>query len=217
MRFDLALIDVRLLQWIFNWVPSPSWGCCKSCCTVYNMNFRVLQLSNWLALYWGPHCASSGYFGHCACQTGATTASAPVSSSATTTLPKLSSQHTARISTTWILPALPATLAHPTRRPAGCVETMSQTPLRLSPVEFLGMNCVICALLIMSRGVAWRCFLPDRMRRLSTQHNLPELPSCSRAGGRLIANDNKLPMRIKLCHESSFHCCCCCSHLLTVC
>lgn len=84
-----------------------------------------------------------------------------------------------------------------------------------SPVEFLGMNCVICALLIMSRGVAWRCFLPDRMRRLSTQHNSLELPS-SRAGGRLIADDNKHPMRIKLCHESSFHCCRC-THLLTVC
>lgn len=181
------------------------------------MNCKVLQLSNWLALYWGPHCASSGYFGHCACQTGATTASAPVSSSATTTLPKLSSQHTARISTTWILQALP----HPIWRPAGCVETMSQAPLcgvegrGRSPVEFLGMNCVICALLIMSRGVAWHCLLPDRMRRLSTQHNLLELPS-SRAGGRLIANDNKLPMRIKLCHESSFHCCCF-SHRLTVC
>lgn len=83
------------------------------------------------------------------------------------------------------------------------------------PVEFLGMNCVICALLIMSRGVAWRCFLPDRMRRLSTQHKLLELPS-SRAGRRLIADDNKHPMRIKLCHESSFHCCRC-THLLTVC
>lgn len=83
------------------------------------------------------------------------------------------------------------------------------------PVEFLGMNCVICALLIMSRGVALRCFLPDRMRRLSTQHKLLELPS-SRAGGRLIADDNKHPMRIKLCHESSFHCCRC-SHRLTVC
>lgn len=117
-------------------------------------------------------------------------------------------------------PPTPPALPHPSWRPAGCVETMSQAPLcgaegrGNSLVEFLGMNCVICALLIMSRGVAWHCLLPDRMRRLSTQHNLLELPS-SRAGGRLIANDNKLPMRIKLCQESSFHCCCF-SHRLTV-
>lgn len=73
-------------------------------------------------------------------------------------------------------PPTPLALPHPSRRPAGCVETMSQTPLcgrgtGRSPVEFLGMNCVICALLIMSRGVAWRCLaLPSPRQDAQIEH-----------------------------------------------
>lgn len=137
----------------------------------------------------GSHCpfedCASRIFGQCACQTGATSASAPVSSSDKHCQCYLHSiQHGFHYH--YHMPHNPSSCHRP-RRPAGCVETMSQTLLGCALLPPLAMNCVICAKLIMSRGVASLCLclcllLPDRMRRLSTQHNLLELPSSLKRG-----------------------------------
>lgn len=79
---------------------------------------------------------------------------------------------------------------HPTRRPAGCVETMSQTLwvgnglASRPPCHELRNLCATdneqrrcqCRCLCLCLCL-WMCLLPDRMHRLSTQHNLLELPS----------------------------------------